>query len=222
MAAAQVGGKVASGGPDGLVQVKSRWFGEVYLRPGADFRGYTKVMLGPTQVAFAERWLSDLNEHRIAVLQGTTVADANRIAEATGSVLIQSFANVFKAAGYEIVTAPGADVLELSPRLVDLYINAPDTVTRALPASRVYTYNAGEATLVLEIRESKTGTLLARVVDHRTAGFHNAGTRRGVRVTTTPSNLFDFGSLFDLWASNCIDELKVWSPVALNAPVSRN
>src|SRR5215831_11089166 len=45
VAAAQVGGKVASGGSDGLVQVKSRWFDEVYLRPGADFRGYTKVIV---------------------------------------------------------------------------------------------------------------------------------------------------------------------------------
>jgi hypothetical protein len=32
---------------DGLVQVPSKRLDHVYLQPGADFRGYTKVMLDP-------------------------------------------------------------------------------------------------------------------------------------------------------------------------------
>lgn len=207
----------ASSDPDGLVEVKSTRFDHVYLRPGADFRRYTKALLSPTQVAFAESWLADLNSRnsRIAVLQGTTVADADRIAAEMRSALRDSFANNFRSAGYEIVTAPGTDVLGFSLRVIDLRINAPKTVTQALP-SRVYTHDAGEATLALEIRDSTTGALLGRFVDHSIAG--NRGGPRSLRITTTSSNQIDFESLFGLWAGRCIDELRAQPPVAMNVP----
>ncbi|MBK6350519.1 MAG: hypothetical protein IPF50_12295, partial [Proteobacteria bacterium] len=57
------------------------------------------------------------------------------------------------------------DVLRLSTAIVNLYINAPDT----MEAGRVQTYaaEAGEATLNLEVRDSRTNALLGRVVDRR-------------------------------------------------------
>jgi hypothetical protein len=224
LAAAQTGPGAAISASDGLAEVKSRYFDKVYVRPGADFRGYKKVMVDATQVTFTERWLSDLNEHRIAVLQGTTASQAALIAAGMRSDLRESFANVFKGSGYEIVAAPGADVLLLSMRLIDLHINAPDTVINALP-SRVLTHEAGQATLVLELRDSASGTLLGRIIDRRMAGTRGPGVpgnRQGMRMATTASNAMDFGSLFDLWAWSCVDELKAQSPVALNAPVRIN
>jgi hypothetical protein len=218
VAPGQTGSGAASSDLDGLVEVKSKQFDKVYLRPGADFRGYTKVMLEPTQVTFAKNWLKDLNEHRIALFQGTTVTDAERIAKEMRSGLRGTFANTFRNAGYDIVAAPGTDVLGVSLRVIDLYINAPATVTQALP-SRVYTHDAGEATLALEVRDSTTGALLGRFVDHRIAG--NRGGSRSIRITTTASNQFDFESLFNLWAQNGIDELKAQSPVAMNVPAQK-
>ena len=35
----------------------------------------------------------------------------------------------FKAQGFEIVTAPGPGVLYVAPSTLDLFVNAPDTVT---------------------------------------------------------------------------------------------
>jgi len=221
-AAAQAGSGAASSELDGLVEVKSQRFDHVYLRPGADFRGYTKVMLDPTQVRFAETWLTNLNSRnsRIAVLQGTTVTEADQIAEEVRSSLGNVFSDVFRHAGYEIVAASGGNVLELSLSVTDLSINAPKTVTQALP-SRVITHNAGQATLALEIRDSTSGVLLGRVVDRRTAG--NRGGPRSSRITTTASNQIDFESVFALWASGCVDELKAQSPIALNmVPVQKN
>src|SRR5207342_2939998 len=46
---------------DGLVQVKSKRLDLVYLQPGADFRAYNKVMIEPTEVAFAKDWQRDYN-----------------------------------------------------------------------------------------------------------------------------------------------------------------
>ena len=212
----QAASAVAAGAVDGLVEVKSKDFDRVYVRPGTDFRAYTKVVLGPTQVAFADRWLSDMNFHQIAVLQGTTAADADRIAQDTRTALGDAFADQFRRAGYAVVAASGAGVLGLSVSLVDLYVNAPASVTQALP-SRVYTREAGFATLVLEVRDSTTGTLLARIVDRRTAGVRG-GPHPNVRITTTASNRFDFGTMFALWAQNSIDELKSASLLAMNGP----
>src|SRR5450432_751529 len=110
----QAGSGAAASGPDGLVEVKSQRFDQVFLRPGVDFRGYTKVMLDPSQVTFAQNWLYDMNHNRIAVLQGTTAADAERIAKDMRSSLRDVFANIFRSAGYEVVTGPGPAVLELS------------------------------------------------------------------------------------------------------------
>jgi len=207
-------GSGATSDRDTLAEVKSRQLDHVYLRPGVDFRGYTKVMLDPAQVTFARNWLKDLNEHRIAVLQGTTAADADRIAGEMRSGLRDAFATTFRSAGYEIVAAPGADVLAVALVMTDLYINAPVTVTQALP-SRVYTHDAGEATLAFDIRDSTTGALLGRVVDHRIVG--NRGGPRSIRITTTASNQFDFENLFDAWAQYSVYELKAQSPVTKNA-----
>ncbi len=33
----------------------------VYLQPGADFRGYTKVIVDPTEVSFRKNWQKDYN-----------------------------------------------------------------------------------------------------------------------------------------------------------------
>ncbi len=215
-APAQATSAVTASAVDGLVEVKSKDFDRVYVRPGTDFRAYTKVMLGPTQVAFADRWLSDMNFHRIAVLQGTTAADAERIAQDTRTGLRDVFAAQFQRAGYEVVAAPGAGVLGLSVNVVDLYVNAPASITQALP-SRVYTHEAGFATLVLEVHDSTTGTLLARIVDRRTVGLRG-GPHPNVRITTVASNRFDFGTTFSLWAQNSIDELKSASLLAMNGP----
>lgn len=215
-AVGQAGSAAASTDPDGLIAVRSSDFDRVYVRPGADFRSYNKVMLTATEVSFAWNWLSEMNRHPIAVLQGTTAADADRIAEETRRGLRSAFATTFRHAGYEIVAAPAEGVLALSLRLVDLYINAPSTVTQALP-SRVYTREAGRATLVLEIRDSTSGTLLGRIVDRRTAGLQG-GSRTDFRITNTVTNRFDFGGMFGLWAGNSVGLLKVPPSVAMSVP----
>jgi hypothetical protein len=223
LAADQAGSNAASSAFDGLFKVESKRFDELYLRPGADFRGYTKILLDPTQVAFARNWIADMNAARIALMQGTTVEDAERIAASMRTGFGEIFSNAFKRAGYEIVTKPGTDVLGLSLRAVDVYINAPETVTLSLP-SRVYTRAAGEATLALEVRDSATGKLLWRVVDHRTAGDRGAF-RSSFMITSPVSNRSDFGSLFDIWARDSVaslDELKAQSPLAIGAQAQQH
>ncbi len=214
-ACGQAAGGPASNAPEGLVRVESSQLDQVYLRPGVDFRRYTKVIFDPIPVAFDKLWLTDMNFNKIAVLQGTSPAAAQRIAVATGASLHNVFEGAFHQAGYETVAETTPGVLQLSLSLTDLYINAPKTITQALPASRVLTHDAGRAVLGLDVRDAVTGELLARFVDYQTAGIR---ARPSIRLTTTASNQFDFESMFGLWALRCIDELKSPSPVAMAMP----
>jgi hypothetical protein len=217
LAGAQGAGSTAASASDALVEVKSQPFDGVFLLPGADFRRYSKVMLDPTQAAMAKNWLSDMNFHPVMIMNRTTAKDGEEIVEQARAGFDETLAKALRRAGYEIVAAPGADVLRLSPRVIDMYVRAPRSVTNSLPTMRVRTANAGEATLVLEARDSTTGALLERVVDRRTAGLQgNFGFT--VRNTTPQSNRFEFGNLFDAWAQGYVtglEELKMRSPVAI-------
>ena len=88
-----------------------------------------------------------------------------KIVETARTGFDEIWAVAFKNVGYEVVNAPGEDVLEVAPRVVDLYVNALDRPTTG--PSRTYTVQSGEATLHMEVRDSRTGTLLGRVADRR-------------------------------------------------------
>jgi hypothetical protein len=190
---------------DGLVHVNSSRMEAVYLLPGADFRPYKKVMLDTPEVAFRQNWLRDMNSD--SVTGRVTAADATRILNqfATGSAAI--FATEFQKAGYEVVTTPGPDVLRLSSAVINIDVTAPDVMDAGM--SRTFVANSGDATLVLEARDSVTNTLLGRAVDRQeTRGMGGAANR----VTNTA----DFSMLGRDWArisARKLGDLKALSPV---------
>lgn len=193
---------------DGLVQVKPRRMDAAYLLPGADFRSYTKVMIDPTQVAFQKDWQKRMNQDRRA---SDRVDDqqAQKILAAARANFDDVFVDEFTKAGYTIVREPGPDVLRVSTAVIDLYVNAPDTMT----AGRTYSFTteAGEATLILEVRDSLSGALLGRAVDRRET---QGGAR--MQLSTSVTNQVEFRALFRRWAgiaATGLTELKELSPV---------
>jgi len=202
VAGAEVTATTTAANPqDGLVRSGSRQFDELYLQPGAESRRYTKVMIEPVEAAFTANWRRDLNAQRIALLTRTTEEDAERILLAARSELRKSFARAFVRAGYEVVSAPAADVMVVTLRVSELSVNAPSSVTMAVP-SRVYTYDAGRVTLHAEARDAITGVPLERVVDRRTA--YNAGPFAKPAITDPVTNRFEFGRVFDAWARDFV------------------
>ena len=197
----------------GLVKVRSSLFDDVYVRPGASFRDYTRFMIDPPPVAMSENWLHNMNTPPLAILRRTTAQDQEQIVNQASNGFASTFAAAINRAGYEIVSTPGPNVLRLSPSISNLSVNAPASLTNA-PLTRVYTVSAGDATLGLDVRDSVTGELLGRVVDHRIAGQRGA-TRSSVQYTSTVTNRFNFGNLFEAWSSGWVqtfDELKAQSP----------
>jgi hypothetical protein len=193
---------------DGLVQVKAKRLDLVYLQPGADFRGYTKVILAPPELAFEKDWQRDYNR--------TTRSLSSRISDGEvqealkkGAVAVNDiFADAWTKAGYTIVSEAGPDVLRVNTGIVNIRVSAPDQPT----AGRSYNFagEAGSATLFVEARDSMTGALLGRAIDQKIAGDNSAAWR------TSSSNRADFRAMAERWAATSvhgIDELKSLSPV---------
>lgn len=194
---------------DNLVEVKTKKLDAVYLLPGADFRTYTKVMIDKPEVAFKKDWLRDYNRTTMGLTSRLSERDAQRMLERGSTGFEDIFAKAYRSAGYEVVTAPGADVLRLRTGVLNVDVSAPDTMTAG--RSVTFAEDAGEATLVLEARDSLSNALLGRAVDRRLAGDNTRGRR------TSVSNAGDFELLFRDWArasANGLNELKTLSPLA--------
>lgn len=145
---------------DGLELVKKARYDVVYRRPGVDFSVYSKIMLDPVEVAFKKQWTQDFRQV------------SNNERERIRSELAKEFHKVFveeleQKGGYKIVGAPGPDVLRVTAAVVELYINAPDTMQTG--RSRTYALSTGEATLVAEARDSESGEVIARAADRERA-----------------------------------------------------
>lgn len=184
---------------DGLVPVHSRNLDKVFVRADADLAAYRKVMIDPVQVEFSKDWLRNVNDPRYVAR--VRPEDAQRIADETTSNVNSITAAAFKARGYEVVTAPGPGVLRLSPRITELYVNAPDVFPPGL--TRSFARDAGEATLRLEVSDSVSGATLARIVDHGTATDMMRVTR-----ATSVTNDFWFDGMYKRWATYTVAALQ--------------
>lgn len=198
---------------DGLVKVKAKHVDLAYLRPQADFRGYTKVLIDPTEVAFRKNWQRDLNADTSTRISD---ADARKILDEAQAGFQKLFAEAYRKAGYEVVTTAGPDVLRLSTGVLDIEVEAPDEMSPGI--TRTYTREAGGATLVVEARDSLSGSLLGRAIDGRLAGdgptyLRNRATNEG-----------DFERLFRDWAERSakgLTELKALSPIDANGKLRK-
>jgi Protein of unknown function (DUF3313) len=189
---------------DGLVLVKSKKLEAVYLLPGADFAPYDKVLLGPTEVAFAKDWVQNYNmqadfNHRLAP------SDAQRIMTAVRTGFQSIFSKAFIKAGYHVVDVPAKDVLRLNSAVFNLALTAPDTEA---DFSSTYGGSAGQATMILEARDSLTGALLGRALDAEVAGNF-------WQQLNQMTNTSDFTQVGDQWASASVkgfEKLRASSP----------
>lgn len=187
---------------DGLVRQPNTRLDAVFLRPGVSISSYTTIMLAPADVQFADNW--DPSRAGRSGARRLDTADILAIKANLSTMFGEIFTSELTSGGYKIVTEPGPDTLLVVPAIVNLFITAPDTASAG--RSRTYTANSGQMTLVLEVRDSVTGEVLARVVDGRsgrTSGF--------MTVTNRVTNTADARRAIQIWASalrNGLDTLR--------------
>lgn len=162
LAAAQPDPPVTSAQVDdeGLVAVKVKGLDHVYALPGANLRGYDKVMLDPVEVSFSKSWKPDLAGGPV------TAAERQTIRSGLAKIVREELQKELQRSGrYTLVSTPDADVLRIRAEIRDLYINAPN-LPRSGP-TRTYALSVGQMRLVAELRDAPTGGLIARVIDFK-------------------------------------------------------
>jgi hypothetical protein len=176
---------------DGMARVERPGLDAVYLRDGASLAKYSRVMLDPVEVSFDKNW--DPKKQSI-VAQGNRV-DTKSIREDLAKLAHDvTKRELEKKGGYPLVEAPGDDVLRVRAQIVDLFINAPDTMT---PGTRTFVVSAGEMTLVAELYDSQTNALIGRVVD-RQRGQENGP--YDFQIANRVTNTAEADRILSMWA----------------------
>lgn len=155
---------------EGLHRVEDSRWGLVYEDPDAIWTPYTKVIVLEPYVAFKKNWKRDQNRSRSVRV---TDNDMERIKTKLAEEFHAMFKEVLEADdGYPVVEEAGEDTLILRPAIINLDVQAPDTMRAG--RSETYAESAGEMTIYLEVFDSVTGHLMAKGLDaqaDRARGF---------------------------------------------------
>jgi hypothetical protein len=181
---------------DGLTKVNRTIMDSVWARQDIDLSGVTKVRFEGLGVEY--RNVNGPYSGRAGA--GTTQLSANRSTEfqldaATRELFEEEIRGAFmeeigRSSVFEVTDEAGPDVVDVHIGLLDVVSRVPpETVGR----SRIYIDSVGEATLVLEVRDSVSNTVLVRAVDRRAAqGFD-------MQESTPPRNRAEVRRLGRRW-----------------------
>ena len=180
---------------DGMPRVKRPGLDAVYLREGASLAKYKKVMLDPVEVSFDKNWDPNNKITGTNIYGGPGKVDAEAIRVDLGKLARDvTKRELERKNGFPLVDTVGEDVLRVHARIVDLFINAPD---RMEPGTRAFVVSAGEMTLVADLYDSQTNTLIGHVIDRE------RGQERGpfdLQVANRVTNTAEADRILSIWA----------------------
>jgi len=193
---------------DGLVQVKARGFRNVWLKPGVDPSKYTKIILGAAQ--FHYRDVPDAPGTSVTIRRGVTEfpIEENSRKRLEEAVVKAFAAQLSDTDNFTVTDQPGPDTVYIWGGLHDIVSRVPPDFAGRVD---VYLRSVGEATLVVQIEDSMTREVLARVIDRRAA-------EPAFPVTSNPvTNMNEVNRLANRWAisfRNGIDRWHESEPIA--------
>jgi len=151
---------------DGLVRIDNSAFSNAWIDPDVDLTQYTKMMPGGAEFEFravkksnsvsmarrhneSEYWISDENKEKVREI----------VTEAFREELLQS-------KHFEFANTRGPDTLIIVGSLHDIVSRVPPDIRGR---GEIYLASVGEATLILEARDSLSGETIYRAIDRRSA-----------------------------------------------------
>ncbi len=135
-----------------------------YVRPGATFTQYKRVAILDCYVEFSKEWVRDYNRDQRDLSRQIRDSDLDRAKKALQSDFKRIFTEEIQEGGrYQVTDAGGPDVLVLRPGLINIQVSAPDLM--APGRSTTFVRSAGTMTIYLELWDSASDTILARVSD---------------------------------------------------------
>ena len=179
---------------DGLYPVRNTRADEAWARPGFDLSRYDKIMLEEAGIEYrpgGESPRTTVDRSRSGGPYEVTEEQKGRLE----SVLMQAFhQELGRSEVFEIVNEPGPEVLLVRGSLLDVVSNVPP---EPVGVTDIYLTSVGEASLVVELRDSVTNAILARAVDRRAAERPGGDLFESNRVTNTT----EVRRLAQTWAS---------------------
>lgn len=166
---------------DGLYPVKGGTADQAWARPDADISQYSKIMLQGVGIEYrpggeSGRFYSATRRDDYYVVTDSQKAKLREL-------LQEAFQEELgKSKHFSLVTEPGPDVLLIRGGLLDVVSYVPP---EPIGRSEIYLSRVGEATLVLEIRDSVSEAIIARAVDRRAAEDAARGFSKSNRVFNT-------------------------------------
>jgi hypothetical protein len=150
--------------PEGMKLLKQTETRIVYAMEGADLSRYSKVALIECYVAFAKNWERDYNRSA-SFSRRIDARDMEEIKQSIAGEFRKVFTEELAERGHEVVEYSGADVVVIRPAIINLDVSAPDTASAGF--ADVIVRSAGSMTLYMELFDSPTSAIFARVIDAR-------------------------------------------------------
>ncbi len=177
---------------DGLHRVEhSKRFQRVWVKPGARLDGYSKILTVDAGIHYTRDPKSTRDEFPLTETQLANLRDGLR--EAIEEELARD-------GRWSLVKQRGPDVLALRVALIDVFLTSPAT---GGGRDRSYGSSAGAATLVVEVFDSGSLEILARIADRRVAERDSSSWRND-----TITNRRAAKQLFVKWARRLGDALE--------------
>ena len=176
---------------DGLHAVEGGAADGLWARPGTDISQYSKIMLQGVGIEYRPGGEAGRTFHARA--QGGPFEVTAKQREEFEKIMKEAFREeLAKSEYFQLVDEAGPEVLLIRGALIDVVSFVPPELTGR---GEIYLSRVGEATLVLEIRDSINQTTLVRAVDRRAAERTSGDFMRSNRV----SNRSEVRRLARLW-----------------------
>ena len=189
---------------DGLTRINRTIMDAVWAREDIDLSGVTQVRFKSLGVEY--RNVNGPYSGRAGTGQGRARSGQTQfqLDAATRALFEEEIAGAFmeeigRSTVFQVTEEAGPDVIDVHVGLLDVVSRVPpETVGR----SRIFIDSVGEATLVLEIRDSISNTALVRAVDRRAAQNFTA------QESTPPRNRAEVRRLGRRWGQIIRDGLE--------------
>lgn len=167
LAASALAAKPPEVSHDGLHLVPDTKLALVYIKPGADFSIYQRMVLLDCAVAFKKNWQRDQNRSDPFRVSKQDMDEIRaKLAELFGEVMRNELSENGRI---PLVDAADEDVLILRPAIVDLDISAPAAADMGAGRSYTLATSSGAMTLYMEFFDGATGEIIARIADREAA-----------------------------------------------------
>jgi hypothetical protein len=164
---------------DGLYPVKGGSADAAWARPNVDISQYSKIMLQGVGIEYRPGGESGRLYSAGSRIDHFEITDEQK--RKFEEVLREAFLKELGSSEhFTIVDQPGPDVLLIRGALLDVVSFVPP---EPMGRSEIYLSRVGEATLVLEIRDSVSEAIFVRAVDRRAAENTAGGFSESNRVT---------------------------------------